>query len=259
MKWIKIPLTCSKVMNIISYFPLPDYGPGTTLAGWKDEIRPYVVSAMAKNLVIEGDEAYFISTLNDELQAYDSMPRDHMAQHMHWPPRISVHPILLELALHVSSLESERDDPSRVCEGLLLSHTRVTAKKRLFLHILLSACDLINAKRKQQTSIPSHLVPEQFALLGQYAILSHRWCPDGQELSFTDVTNFSAPNVQAKEGFKKLTGFAEVVQSHFRCRYLWVDRACICESDRAASISLMFGWYRSAYVCAIYLSTSPTV
>ncbi|KAG9226648.1 hypothetical protein CCMSSC00406_0006127 [Pleurotus cornucopiae] len=184
MKWVKIPLTCSEVMDIISHFPLADYGPGTTLAGWKDEIRPYVVAAMAKNPVIEGDEAHFISTLNDELQAYDSMPRDHM----HLPPRISVHPILL------------------------------------------SVCDLINAKRTQQTAIPSHLVHEQIALLGQYAILTHRWCPDGQELSFTDVqvTNFSVPNVQAKEGFRKLTGFTEVVQSTIDAVIFgWIVRALV--------------------------------
>lgn len=220
MKWIEVPLTFGEIMDIISYCPLPDYRHGTMLGGWKDEIdeiRPYVVSAVARNPVIEDDGTLFMSTLSDALQAYGSMTRDHMAQHMQWPPRVPVHFFLLRVR------------------------------------------DLIDAKRTRQTSIPSHLVHEQIALLGQYAILSHRWCQDGQELSFTDVTKFSESNVQAKEGFRKLTGFAGVVQSYYGCRYLWMDSACISEPDRAASIPLMFGWYRHAYVCVIYLSTSPTV
>ncbi|KAL4259752.1 hypothetical protein AB1N83_009350 [Pleurotus pulmonarius] len=113
-------------------------------------------------------------------------------------------------------------------------------------------------RKRAQTLIPSHQVHDQIKLFGQYAILSHRWYQDGQELLFADVANFTDPHVQSKKGFKKLEGFSKVVQSHYGCRYLWVDSACIDENYRNESIQLMFGWYRHAYVCVIYLSTSRT-
>ncbi len=122
--------------------------------------------------------------------------------------------------------------------------------------ILLAVRELINAKRAQ-TSIPTQRVHEQIEFFGQYAILSHRW--DGEELSFDDVANFSHPTVKAKTGFKKLVGFAKVVESRYGCRYLWVDSACIGERDRSASIAQMFTWYRRAYVCVIYLSATQSV
>ncbi|KAF4570903.1 hypothetical protein EYR36_001829 [Pleurotus pulmonarius] len=117
--------------------------------------------------------------------------------------------------------------------------------------------DLIKSKR-MRASRPSHEgVRDQIAILGQYAVLSHCWDQDpSEELTFDDVPNLSDPVVNAKRGFSKLMGFAGVVKSHFGCRYLWMDTACISEADRVASIPLMFGWYRSAYVCVIYLSSS---
>ncbi|KAG9225241.1 hypothetical protein CCMSSC00406_0007072 [Pleurotus cornucopiae] len=117
--------------------------------------------------------------------------------------------------------------------------------------------DLIVRKRAQ-TSKPSHReVEEQIATLGQYAILSHCWDHDSsQELTFDDVANISDCEVRAKHGFSKLEGFARVVESFYGCRYLWMDTACIGEADRDRSIPLMFGWYRHAYVCVVYLSAS---
>ncbi|KAF4575479.1 hypothetical protein EYR36_006839 [Pleurotus pulmonarius] len=122
--------------------------------------------------------------------------------------------------------------------------------------ILQGIRDLINRKRTQ-TSISNQQVLEQIELFGQYAILSHRW--DGEELSFIDVANLSNSSVQAKKGFKKLVGFSRVVTSHYGCRYIWMDSACISETDRYASIPLMFGWYRRAYVCVVHLATSWVV
>lgn len=116
---------------------------------------------------------------------------------------------------------------------------------------------LIERKRTQM-SIPSRQVHDQIRLFDQYAILSHRWYQDGHELLFADVANFSDPQVQKKKGFKKLEGFSKVVRSHYGCRYLWLNSACIDETDRNESIQLMFGWYRHAYVCVIYLSTART-
>ncbi|KAJ8689351.1 hypothetical protein PTI98_013377 [Pleurotus ostreatus] len=151
--------------------------------------------------------------------------------------------------------------------------------------ILSAVRDLIAANRAH-TSIPTHMVLEQIELLGQYAILSHRWeDPPEEELCFADFNDEmhipaaahklalytkiasrvsrgsekpAVPSrVQAaeKKGFKKLAGFREVVESRWGCRYLWMDSICISEAERSESIHQMFGWYRRAYVCAVYLST----
>ncbi|KAF4563176.1 hypothetical protein EYR36_003615 [Pleurotus pulmonarius] len=164
---------------------------------------------MTKSPLRNGVDA-FISTLKDELEAYNS--------------------------------------------GTLHFYSRQLRKSIPIHSVLLAVRELIRTK-PTQTSIPSHRVREQITLFGQYAILSHRWYQDEEELSFVDVSTISDPGVQAKKGFKKLLGFSNVVKSLYGCRYLWVDSACIDEADRNASIPLMFAWYRRAYVCVIYFST----
>ncbi|KAF7428816.1 hypothetical protein PC9H_008048 [Pleurotus ostreatus] len=120
--------------------------------------------------------------------------------------------------------------------------------------VLLAVRESIRTKATQ-TSIPSHWVREQITLFGQYAILSHRWYQDEEELLFVDVSNISDPGVQAKKGFQKLIEFSNIVKSLYGSRYIWVDSACIDEANRNESIPLMFAWYRRAYVCVIYFST----
>ncbi|KAG5221524.1 heterokaryon incompatibility protein-domain-containing protein [Salix suchowensis] len=188
----------------------------TLPSGWNDElkqIRPYVLSAMAKSPLHE-DEHRFISVLNGELQAYHSMRRKSIGTPT---PHIPIYSILLTVR------------------------------------------DLIEKKRSTHTPITRNHVIDQISLCGQYAILSHRWYQDNEELSFVDVPNLSHPTVQAKKGYQKLVGFSKIVQSYYGCRYLWVDSACISETDRKASIPLMFAWYRHAYVCVIYLTSPSTI
>lgn len=207
MSWIKCPLTPAEVMGIIS---------STLPSGWKvelEQIRPYVLSAMAKSPLHE-DELRFISVLNGELQAYHSMRRKSIGTPT---PPIPIHSVLLAVR------------------------------------------ELIEKKRNTHTPITRNHVFDQISLCGQYAILSHRWYQDNEELSFVDVPNLSHPTVQAKKGYQKLVGFQKIVQSYYGCRYLWVDSACISETDRKASIPLMFAWYRHAYVCVIYLTSSSTI
>ncbi|KAF4567087.1 hypothetical protein EYR36_010703 [Pleurotus pulmonarius] len=117
--------------------------------------------------------------------------------------------------------------------------------------ILEEVRQLIEWKRTQ-SSIPSrqevHLLIQLF---GQYAILSHRW--EEEELSFADAANLPDSTVEAKKGFGKLTAFAKAVKTYYGCRYLWMDTVCIDDADRDRSIARMFGWYRHAYICIIYL------
>ncbi|KAG9221251.1 hypothetical protein CCMSSC00406_0008914 [Pleurotus cornucopiae] len=208
MGWIEFPLAYSEVIDIISdAVRLTETSPRPIQ--WREDIRPFVFSAMTKNPLINGVDC-FISALKDELQAYNLGTLHDYSRRLRIP--IPIHSVLLAVRESI--------------------HTK-----------------------PMQTSIPSHRVREQITLFGQYAILSHRWYQDEEELSFVDVSNISDPGVQAKKGFRKLIGFSNVVKSLYGSRYLWVDSACIDEADRNASIPLMFAWYRRAYVCVIYFST----
>ncbi|KAF4573676.1 hypothetical protein EYR36_008194 [Pleurotus pulmonarius] len=125
----------------------------------------------------------------------------------------------------------------------------------LYVNTVLRAVHQLIARKSAQKSIPVHHVRAQIELLGQYAILSHRWERPGEELCFADAARLADPRVKAKQGFTKMKAFRGAVESLYGCRYLWVDSVCINEPDRNASIPRMFGWYHRAYVCVIYLPT----
>lgn len=94
--------------------------------------------------------------------------------------------------------------------------------------------------------------------LGRYAILSHRWDSDDQELTFERMEDFGheAWNIPARRGYAKFRGFCDAAEFH-GCRYVWIDSGCINRRDKAeldVSISSMYQWYSKAYVTIIYLS-----
>ncbi|KAF4565577.1 hypothetical protein EYR36_002151 [Pleurotus pulmonarius] len=93
-------------------------------------------------------------------------------------------------------------------------------------------------------------------MVGRYAILSHRWEGEDQELTFDCLKYFSERSVMGrKHGFAKLRGFCEVAAS-YRCRFVWIDSGCINRKDHGeleVSISSMYEWYRNAYVTVAYL------
>lgn len=91
----------------------------------------------------------------------------------------------------------------------------------------------------------------------QYAILSHRWGADKNEISFEDVrlsTDFSN-----KKGFNKLKGFCEAAFSA-NCRLGWVDTCCIHKdnlSELSEAINSMYRWYQGSKICIVYLEDVP--
>ena len=91
----------------------------------------------------------------------------------------------------------------------------------------------------------------------QYAILSHRWGADEDEVSFEDVqlsTDFSN-----KKGCNKIKGFCTVASSA-KCRYGWVDTCCINKgnsSELSEAINSMFRWYQGSKICIAYLEDVP--
>lgn len=108
------------------------------------------------------------------------------------------------------------------------------------------------------------LCPDEFdeKEIGQYAILSHTWEKD--ELSFSDfgvqdtgeATVNPSGNHRHKAGYQKLCRFADVAKENNIAR-IWMDTCCIDKTNSTElqqSLNSMYGWYKSAAICVIYLS-----
>jgi ankyrin repeat protein len=88
-----------------------------------------------------------------------------------------------------------------------------------------------------------------------YAILSHTWGSDDEEVTFRDLTEHDT-TAKAKVGYRKLT-FCASQAARDGLRFFWVDTCCINKSDAAElqeAINSMFRWYRDATRCYVYLS-----
>ena len=81
-----------------------------------------------------------------------------------------------------------------------------------------------------------------------YAILSHTWGDDDQEVTFQDIQEHAG---QHKAGYRKLT-FCGAQAASDGLQYFWVDTCCIDKSSSAElteAINSMFRWYQSAAQC----------
>ncbi|KAF1922910.1 HET-domain-containing protein [Didymella exigua CBS 183.55] len=90
-----------------------------------------------------------------------------------------------------------------------------------------------------------------------YAILSHTWGADPEEVTFADLETGDG---KAKRGYKKIHFCGQQAQQD-RLRYFWVDTCCINKADKAESshaIQSMFRWYQNAARCYVYLSDVST-
>lgn len=91
----------------------------------------------------------------------------------------------------------------------------------------------------------------------QYAILSHTWGDDSQEVTFEDMDRGSG---RGKAGYKKIK-FCGDQAARDGLRYFWVDSCCINKSSDAElseSLNSMFRWYQRAEKCYVYLSDVST-
>ncbi|XP_014553192.1 hypothetical protein COCVIDRAFT_29563, partial [Bipolaris victoriae FI3] len=86
-----------------------------------------------------------------------------------------------------------------------------------------------------------------------YAILSHTWGADGDEVTFADL---QAGGGKTKPGYKKIVFCGEQARRD-SLQYFWIDTCCIDKANKAElafSIRSMFRWYRDAARCYVYLS-----
>ncbi|KAL6151991.1 hypothetical protein ACJBU6_08883 [Exserohilum turcicum] len=86
-----------------------------------------------------------------------------------------------------------------------------------------------------------------------YAILSHTWGADGDEVTFADLQTGGG---KTKPGYKKIIFCGEQARRD-SLQYFWIDTCCIDKTNKAElafSIRSMFRWYRNAARCYVYLS-----
>ena len=90
-----------------------------------------------------------------------------------------------------------------------------------------------------------------------YAILSHTWGADREEVTFKDMVDGTG---RGKAGYAKIRFCGKQAASH-GLQYFWVDTCCIDKSSSAElseAINSMFRWYRDAAKCYVFLSDVST-
>ncbi|KAI1323970.1 hypothetical protein F5Y16DRAFT_382411 [Xylariaceae sp. FL0255] len=113
-----------------------------------------------------------------------------------------------------------------------------------------------------------------------YAILSHTWLSDKEEVSFEDLQSYHASSsrvppvtqeqpavhpqlspINTRPGFHKIREFCRVaLQSEF-LEWAWVDTCCIdkrSSAELSEAINSMFKWYKEATVCVVFLQDVET-
>jgi hypothetical protein len=106
--------------------------------------------------------------------------------------------------------------------------------------------------------------------LPPYAILSHTWGSDEDEVSFQEMQHYSSnarENPSANFAVSRKAGFAKIQQSAELAltqdlSYIWVDTCCIDKSSSAElseAINSMFRWYQDSTVCYAYLNDTSDI
>jgi hypothetical protein len=86
-----------------------------------------------------------------------------------------------------------------------------------------------------------------------YAILSHTWGADAEEVTFADLQTGDG---KTKPGHEKILFCGKQAQRD-DLQYFWIDTCCIDKANKAElafSIRSMFHWYRNAARCYVYLA-----
>jgi hypothetical protein len=91
----------------------------------------------------------------------------------------------------------------------------------------------------------------------EYAILSHTWGSDIEEITYGDLINGTG---KSKIGYGKIRFCGERARRD-GLRFFWVDTCCIDKSNAVElqeAINSMFRWYQNAAKCYVYLSDVST-
>ncbi|KAF2185911.1 HET-domain-containing protein [Zopfia rhizophila CBS 207.26] len=110
---------------------------------------------------------------------------------------------------------------------------------------------LVRRSSTGKFSLTEDLVAE--GTIPPYAVLSHTWGADTEEVTFEDLTNGTGKD---KPGYEKIRFCAEQARQD-DLQYFWIDTCCINKADYAElsqAIKSMFRWYHKATRCYVYLS-----
>ena len=94
--------------------------------------------------------------------------------------------------------------------------------------------------------------------LPPYAILSHTWGTDEEEVTYQDLQEGTGKH---KDGYRKLEFCGEQTRKDGQ-RHFWADTCCIDKSNNVelnTAITSMFRWYQKAERCYVYLSDVPSI
>ncbi|KIW13670.1 hypothetical protein PV08_08861 [Exophiala spinifera] len=99
---------------------------------------------------------------------------------------------------------------------------------------------------------------KHFTIPPPYAILSHQWGDEEDEISFADIRRTreeSQARVRRKAGWRKLQGCCEQALKD-GLEYVWIDTCCINKESSAKlteAINSMYRWYKNSVVCYAFL------
>lgn len=104
-----------------------------------------------------------------------------------------------------------------------------------------------------QASGDFSLTDHPFDDVPPYAILSHTWGADDQEITFHDVQHRTGHH---KDGYQKLIFCSQQAELD-GLKHFWIDTCCIDKSNSQElqeAINSMFRWYRDAKHCYVFLT-----
>ena len=88
-----------------------------------------------------------------------------------------------------------------------------------------------------------------------YAILSHTWLEDHEEVTFAQIQFHAKPDWRTVLGGGKIRFLCEeAIADGFE--WVWIDTCCIDKTNHvelSEAINSMFRWYQAAHVCYVYL------
>lgn len=90
--------------------------------------------------------------------------------------------------------------------------------------------------------------------LPPYAILSHTWGDDDDEVTFDDIQH-GATSFRNKPGYAKVR-FCGQQALKDDLKHFWVDSCCINKpnyTELSEALNSMFRWYKGASKCYVYL------
>lgn len=110
---------------------------------------------------------------------------------------------------------------------------------------------LLSLQEDGQPSLTTDLLDR----IPPYAVLSHTWGDDDEEVSFEDL-GLKPLHKNNAYGHKKIQFCAKQAAAD-NLKYFWVDTCCINKGNHAElqeAITSMYKWYRNAARCYVYLS-----